>query len=164
MKKPWQTLAALVAFVAVAAVEAATEEHQLEPATDLRYYPCRRPGCYSSISGMIPEVEWPKATFQPRLPDWQEQPLLEVKPTEESFLSILHRLSTASRSKRNIRKAPPASRRRGKQREGARPVCRGCYSGLTIVAAPTQEGKKAPTQEGLWWSQSESGEDSSGGI
>ena len=39
------------------------------------------------------------------------------------------------------------ARRRGRQRGGTRPVCRGCYSGLMIVAPPGPEGNHSSTQE-----------------
>lgn len=51
-----------------------------------------------------------------------------------------------SQSRREEKGAGP-SRRRDRQRAGTRPVCRGCYSGLMIVAPPGPESNHSGTPE-----------------
>nr|XP_028606221.1 periaxin-like isoform X3 [Podarcis muralis] len=97
-----------------------------------------------------------------QVPSQKEQPFLDPDllrihiPTLPTRDPSPQELLFKAITKRSARGAASA-RARGKQRSGARAVCRGCYSGLMIVAPPAQ-GSKNETWIG---SHSESEGDSS---
>ncbi|XP_060136506.1 uncharacterized protein LOC118092209 isoform X2 [Zootoca vivipara] len=117
------------------------------------------PSCFSPLH-QVPQRRPQVEQLPVRL--WIQDPTFPpLERSQQSFWSLsfpvkLQEPRSESRTKRSLRGAAPA-RARAKQRSGTRAVCRGCYSGLMIVAPPAQ----GSTKETWIGSHSESEGDSS---
>ncbi|XP_060136509.1 uncharacterized protein LOC118092209 isoform X5 [Zootoca vivipara] len=106
----------------------------------------------------VEELPGVEQSLQQRRPQVEQLPvrLWIQDPTFPPLERSQQEPRSESRTKRSLRGAAPA-RARAKQRSGTRAVCRGCYSGLMIVAPPAQ----GSTKETWIGSHSESEGDSS---